>query len=185
MTLAFRAGLFNIGAQGQLIIGALAAGYVGFTWNLPPGLHLLVALLAGILGGAVWGGIAGFLKARTGAHEVITTIMLNYLAAAVLLYRPEQERLPAPRQRQPAVAEGRRLARLFPSIVGNLHLGVIVALPGRGAGVVDPQTAAPSASRCARSAPTLGRAHRRHERAEGLHDGDGRSPAPWPGWPRP
>jgi ABC-type uncharacterized transport system permease subunit len=86
VTLAFRAGLFNIGAQGQLIIGAICAGYVGFTWDLPPGLHVLVALLAGLAGGALWGGIVGFLKARTGAHEVITTIMFNYLAASVLLY---------------------------------------------------------------------------------------------------
>ena len=49
VTVAFRAGLFNIGAQGQLLIGALAAGYVGFTWDLPPGLHLLVALVAGLV----------------------------------------------------------------------------------------------------------------------------------------
>ena len=52
-------------------------------WDLPAGTHLLVALLAGLLGGAVWGGIAGLLKAKTGAHEVITTIMLNYLATSV------------------------------------------------------------------------------------------------------
>src|SRR5689334_1249259 len=63
VTLAFRAGLFNIGAQGQLIIGALFVGYVGFTWDLPPGLHLLVAFAAGMLGGAIRGGLVGFLKA--------------------------------------------------------------------------------------------------------------------------
>ena len=111
MTLAFRAGLFNIGAQGQLIIGAICAGYVGFTWDLPPGLHLLVALVAGLVGGAVWGGIPGFLKARTGAHEVITTIMLNYLAASVLIYALSHDCLPATRQRQRALAAGRRLGR--------------------------------------------------------------------------
>ena len=86
VSLAFRAGLFNIGAQGQLVLGALVAGYIGFAWDLPPGLHTLVAVIGGILAGAFWGGIAGFLKARTGAHEVITTIMLNYLGASVLLY---------------------------------------------------------------------------------------------------
>ncbi len=84
--LAFRAGLFNIGGQGQLIAGAICAGYVGFAWNLPVVLHLLVALLAGIVGGAVWGGLAGWLKARTGAHEVISTIMLNYVALYLLYY---------------------------------------------------------------------------------------------------
>jgi simple sugar transport system permease protein len=83
---AFRAGLFNIGGQGQVIAGAICAGYVGFAWHLPSGLHVLLAVLAGAFGGAVWGGIAGILKARTGAHEVITTIMLNYVAFYLLLY---------------------------------------------------------------------------------------------------
>src|SRR5699024_1331632 len=59
MAVSFRAGLFNIGGTGQLIVGAMAAGYIGFSWDLPVGIHLLVALLAGTLAGAVWGGIAG------------------------------------------------------------------------------------------------------------------------------
>jgi general nucleoside transport system permease protein len=84
VTLAFRTGLFNIGAQGQLIAGAILAAYVGFAWHLPPVLHLLVAILAGLIGGAVWGGVVGVLKARTGAHEVIVTIMLNYVAIYLL-----------------------------------------------------------------------------------------------------
>ncbi|HEU5485698.1 MAG TPA: ABC transporter permease, partial [Microlunatus sp.] len=82
--LAFRAGLFNIGAQGQAIWGAILAAYVGFTLHLPPVLHLLVAILAGVVGGGIWGGIVGWLKARTGAHEVIVTIMMNYIAAGLL-----------------------------------------------------------------------------------------------------
>ncbi len=86
VALAFRAGLFNIGGEGQVIAGAAAAGYVGFAWSLPPFVHLVLAIAAGILGGAFWGFIAGFLKARTGAHEVITTIMLNYVARYSLLY---------------------------------------------------------------------------------------------------
>jgi simple sugar transport system permease protein len=86
VSLAFRTGLFNIGAQGQLIAGAILAAYVGFAWHLPPGLHLIVAILAGLLGGALWGGIVGLLKARTGAHEVIVTIMLNYVAIYLLAW---------------------------------------------------------------------------------------------------
>ncbi|MER7244192.1 ABC transporter permease [Kribbella sp. NPDC000426] len=86
VSLAFRTGLFNIGAQGQLIAGAILAAYVGFAWHLPPGLHLIVAILAGLLGGALWGGVVGLLKARTGAHEVIVTIMLNYVAIYLLAW---------------------------------------------------------------------------------------------------
>ncbi|GAA0608895.1 ABC transporter permease [Kribbella sandramycini] len=84
VSLAFRTGLFNIGAQGQLIMGAILAGYVGFAWHLPPVLHLIVAIVAGLIGGAIWGGMVGLLKARTGAHEVIVTIMLNYVAIYLL-----------------------------------------------------------------------------------------------------
>ncbi|MCW2810489.1 MAG: transporter permease, partial [Friedmanniella sp.] len=79
--LAFRAGLFNIGAQGQAILGASAAAYVGFALHLPPGVHLLVALVLGLVAGGLWGGVVGWLKARAGAHEVIVTIMMNYIAA--------------------------------------------------------------------------------------------------------
>ncbi len=81
VALGFRCGLFNIGAEGQYFIGGLAAVYVGYAvQGLPWIIHLPLAIVAGILGGAVWAGIAGFLKAETGAHEVITTIMLNYIA---------------------------------------------------------------------------------------------------------
>ncbi len=86
VAVAFRAGLFNIGAQGQVIIGAVASGYVGFTFHLPPVVAVLVALVVGVAGGAVWGGIAGVLKAKTGAHEVIVTIMLNYVASFLLAW---------------------------------------------------------------------------------------------------
>ena len=78
--LAFRVGLFNIGGRGQMLIAASVAGWVGFGFDLPSGIHLLVAIIGGLIGGALWGGIAGLLKARTGAHEVIVTIMLNYVA---------------------------------------------------------------------------------------------------------
>lgn len=84
VAVAFRAGLFNIGAQGQVILGATLAGYLGFTWNLPVGIALVVSLLGGVLAGGAWAGVAGVLKARTGAHEVIVTIMLNYVALSLL-----------------------------------------------------------------------------------------------------
>ena len=80
VTLAFRAGLFNIGAQGQILMSAALAGYIGFAWHLPAGIHIIVAIIGGIIGGAIWAALAGVLKAKTGAHEVITTIMLNYVA---------------------------------------------------------------------------------------------------------
>jgi ABC-type uncharacterized transport system permease subunit len=78
---AFRAGLFNIGAEGQLYIGAFAAAWVGFTFaNLPRIIHLPLAIVAGMAGGALWASIAGVLKAKLGVHEVINTIMLNFIA---------------------------------------------------------------------------------------------------------
>ena len=80
VALAFRVGLFNIGGRGQMLWAAAAAGWVGFSFQLPPVLHVLVAIAVGIVAGAIWGGIAGLLKAYTGAHEVIVTIMLNFVA---------------------------------------------------------------------------------------------------------
>lgn len=78
--LAFRVGLFNIGGRGQILIACAVAGLLTFNLNLPMFLQLPITLAAGIAGGAIWGGIVGLLKARTGAHEVILTIMLNYIA---------------------------------------------------------------------------------------------------------
>ncbi|NJR66827.1 MAG: ABC transporter permease [Leptolyngbyaceae cyanobacterium CRU_2_3] len=80
LSLGFRTGVFNIGASGQFLMGATCAVWVGYALPLPPGIHLLAALTAGISGGAAWGAIPGFLKAQFGSHEVINTIMLNYLA---------------------------------------------------------------------------------------------------------
>ncbi len=78
---AFRCGMFNIGGQGQYFIGLFAANWVGSSFaNMQPFLHVLLAIVAATLAGAFWAGIAGFLKATVGAHEVITTIMLNWIA---------------------------------------------------------------------------------------------------------
>ncbi len=85
VALGFRSGLFNIGAEGQLYLGAIFATFVGFSLSgLPLVIHLPLAIFAGFAGGALWGFIPGFLKARTGAHEVIVTIMLNYTAYRLL-----------------------------------------------------------------------------------------------------
>jgi simple sugar transport system permease protein len=84
---AFRAGLFNIGGQGQYIVGAIFAVWVGGAFDGMPGwLHVILAMLAGSLAGGVWAGIAGLLRATTGANEVITTIMLNWIAIWVGVY---------------------------------------------------------------------------------------------------
>jgi simple sugar transport system permease protein len=84
VALGFRCGVFNIGAEGQYFIGGLTSVFVGYSLKgLPAIIHLPLALTAGIAGGAVWAAIAGYLKAKTGAHEVINTIMLNYIAYRV------------------------------------------------------------------------------------------------------
>jgi len=81
VALGFQCGLFNIGAEGQLYVGAVAATFVGFAvTGLPWFIHLPLAVAAGFAGGAIWGFVPGILKAKTGAHEVIVTIMLNYTA---------------------------------------------------------------------------------------------------------
>jgi general nucleoside transport system permease protein len=84
---AFKAGLFNIGAEGQMIIGGFAAAWTGFTFITLPWIILIpLTIIAAFIGGALWGGIAGFLKAKYGSHEVINTIMLNFIAAALASY---------------------------------------------------------------------------------------------------
>lgn len=84
---AFRCGLLNIGAEGQLYIGAFATAWVGITFaNLSPWLLIPMCFIAAVVGGGVWGAIPGILKARFGSHEVINTIMLNFLAVALLSY---------------------------------------------------------------------------------------------------
>ena len=135
VALGFKAGLFNIGAEGQLLLGALAAGWAGtFAWmaGLPKIVAIPVMLLAGILGGLLWGGIPGVLKARTGAHEVIVTIMLNAVArrlAEWLITSREPVILLDVKASVPhsvAIAQSARM----PKLVGDtaLHLGFGLAI---------------------------------------------------------
>ena len=86
VAIAFKAGLFNIGVEGQYAIGALAAGYVGYQLSAPTVIHLPLTILAGMAGGLIWAAVPALLKVYRGAHEVISTIMMNFVANAVLLY---------------------------------------------------------------------------------------------------
>ncbi|MBO9626905.1 MAG: ABC transporter permease [Microbacterium sp.] len=129
--LAFRAGLFNIGGQGQMLMAAAAAGYVATAWDMPFPLHMIVAMIAGIVAGALWAGIAGLLKARTGAHEVIVTIMLNHIAFYLLAWMlATQGLLQAPGSSNPKTAPMAE-SSVLPLILGpmyKLHLGFLLAL---------------------------------------------------------
>jgi simple sugar transport system permease protein len=129
VALGFRCGLFNIGAEGQLFIGGLTSVWVGYTIKgLPWVIHLPLALLAGALGGAIWGAIPGYLKARTGAHEVINTIMLNYVA-----FRLSDYLLTGPMQRSgfnpvsPPIERSAWLPKFFPDPL-RFHAGFFLAL---------------------------------------------------------
>jgi len=130
VALAFRAGLFNIGAQGQFIAGAIGASWVGFTFDLPTGIHAVAAIAAAMLFAGLYGGFVGLLKARTGAHEVIVTIMLNYVAGYFLLWLLSTTAFLRPGRQDPLAPEVKMSARL-PHLFGSelrANLGFIVAL---------------------------------------------------------
>jgi len=127
---AARAGLFNIGIEGQMVVGGLCAGLVA-AWDpgLPVFIHLPLAVLAGMMAGSVWGFIPGFLKAQTGAHEVITTIMLNYLAYRISTVVIGQENFPLVNPALQATLPALENARLPRLIEGTrLHAGILIAL---------------------------------------------------------
>jgi general nucleoside transport system permease protein len=132
---AFRAGLFNIGGNGQYIMGAIAAVWVGSSFAGMPGfLHILLSIAAAIAAGAVWAGIAGLLKATVGAHEVISTIMLNYIALWVGLYLfglggPLQNDREATLPVSNDVVEAAHLPVWWGDpILQGLHIGIFIAL---------------------------------------------------------
>jgi ABC-type uncharacterized transport system permease subunit len=130
---ALRGGLFNIGVQGQAIMGAIGAALAGFLLPLPIGLHLVVALLAGLLLGGLWGYLPGILKARTGAHEVITTIMLNYIALFFLGWLILQDGVQNP-GRTDAISKPVEGSARLPHLLGwlgpslRVHLGIVLAV---------------------------------------------------------
>lgn len=130
IALAFRSGLFNIGGQGQVVIGAATGAFFGYAFALPPVLAFVFALLMGALGGAIWAGIAGVLKARTGANEVIVTIMLNSIAGYLIGYLLKQGWYTHTSSGEPAsrpVNEAAMLPGLLPDPF-RLHLGFLVAI---------------------------------------------------------
>jgi simple sugar transport system permease protein len=144
---AFKAGLFNIGASGQYLMGTAASVAVGVAAKgLPVYIHLPLALLAGFVGGALWGAIPGVLKVWRGAHEVITTIMLNYVASLFtswLVYAGgTQGQQPGPLSDPVAAAQGISqtsnvlptaiLPEFFPGVFNDVHWGLVIALMAAG-----------------------------------------------------
>lgn len=131
VALGFRAGLFNIGVEGQLFIGAACATFVGYSIKgLPQFIHMPLAMLAGAAGGAFWAFIAGFLKAKTGGHEVINTIMLNWIAfrltdwlLRVPMNRPGAAGMPI----SPMVEKSAYIPQFFGAPI-RFHLGFFIAL---------------------------------------------------------
>jgi general nucleoside transport system permease protein len=132
VAVSFRTGVFNIGVEGQLILGALGATIAAITLSDQPApVILAVAVVFGVLSGALWGFIPGFLKARTGAHEVITTIMLNYVAAQIVLFALRSDFLRQVGSSQPIskVMSGFVAVPKFFDLPGiRLHWGFVVAL---------------------------------------------------------
>jgi ABC-type uncharacterized transport system, permease component len=130
VALAFRGGLFNIGVEGQLFIGSIAAVIVGTKLNAPAFIHIPLTILAGVLAGALWAAIPGYLKAKYGANEVITTIMTNYIAIRIITWSIGAH---GPMRKVTSVVPetGSLLetARL-PNLIANtrLHAGILIAL---------------------------------------------------------
>jgi ABC-type uncharacterized transport system permease subunit len=130
VALGFRSGLFNIGAEGQLYLGAIIGTFVGFSLHgLPWFVHLPLTIGAGFLGGALWGFIPGLLKARTGAHEVIVTIMLNYTAYQLVTWVLRQSFYQRPGRSDPVSPIVDASAMIPPLIEGlRMNWGFVLAL---------------------------------------------------------
>ena len=136
VALAFKGGLFNIGAEGQLAVGAVFSALIGYAlpewlgFDLPAVIHLPLAILFGTLMGGIWAGIVGALKAYTGGHEVINTIMMNYIAlntTSYLLNGVMKDRSPTNViARTPLIAESARMPAIFDGL--RIHWGFVLAL---------------------------------------------------------
>jgi simple sugar transport system permease protein len=129
VSVSFQGGLFNIGVEGQLVVGGLAAGGIGAKMSLPAGIHVIVAILGAAAAGALWALVPALLKAFRGVHEVITTIMLNYVAFSLSTYLVSPGG-PLVSSTQPSATDKVRstakLARIWEPT--RLHLGVVVAV---------------------------------------------------------
>jgi simple sugar transport system permease protein len=129
VAVGFQAGLFNIGVNGQMHIGGMAALWVAFSFTLPAIIHIPLVLVAAMIGGAIWAGIAGVLKARTGAHEVITTIMLNFIALFLVDYLLKSSLFQQAGRNDP-ISKPANPSATFPTLIGGyrLTIGFLVAL---------------------------------------------------------
>ena len=132
---AFRCGMFNIGGQGQYLVGSIMAVWIGSSLpDMQPFLHVLLAILAGTLMGGLWAGIAGFLKATVGTHEVISTIMLNWIAIWIGMFLfglggPLQNDTDASTPISNSVVEGGKLPVFWGDpLLQGLHIGFFVAI---------------------------------------------------------
>jgi simple sugar transport system permease protein len=132
VALAFRVGLFNIGGNGQLVLGLIGTTWISTRFDLPAGVHMVVAIVIAVVFAALWGGVVGLLKARTGAHEVIVTIMLNYVAVNFFTWLLREPSLlleanggGTPKSDPPADTA------MLPQILGSeykLHIGFLLAI---------------------------------------------------------
>jgi simple sugar transport system permease protein len=130
VALGFKSGVFNIGAEGQILIGASASVFIGYALTgLPAIIHIPLALLAGFIGGGIWGYIPGWLKAKTGGHEVINTIMMNYIAFYLndWLLRGPMRRADTMQPVSPLIQPSAELPKLFPYPI-RFHIGFFIAI---------------------------------------------------------
>ncbi len=129
VAIGFKANLFNIGGEGQITVGAIAGTMVGFSFGWLPGpIHVLLIVLASFVGGAAWGFVPGILKAKTGAHEVIVTIMMNYIAYRLADYCLSTTFFRRPDRTDPI---SKPVDVAYPHLLGSdlrLNLGIVVAL---------------------------------------------------------